>query len=683
MSVGNGVIVGASASVSAESRRARTAENFLPDCKYTLRYEFERNQKFELKSGGNAVAGKLPDIIAVYSGEETRLQRIFSESSLSPQFRYLNRNYWSAALLTLLLRMWKTREISSALQNPSAQKEPSDKPFLSKALGRSVDISKVKITIQTDEKRLNNAIKSKDDFLTFLNRIFLGKTKFEDTPEMLCNRLCGKITSRSDGAEMFSSNEGDGRFVEGKLLFDLLSKASVGEKRVLSDISIQIPVQNGEHVELSLLSEGEKKMILIKAILETCFDTNTLLLLDEPDAHVYEGRKEELLKMLLDYSEKKIQIVMTTHSPGLVHKALSEKNAQVLWMRGDKGIMDASDSASLLKEMNAEEFSHFWDAMGFLQRPLALFEGPSDVKYIRKAMELLGRRQDADFLPAGSSGSATDFLSSLLNMFPDRTIFAFFDHDEAGKQGAQSMIRFLFKDAGNAENIGGTEPTSEQIKQAQKGLERSHKGISIEEAGQRMSSQKESKRNKEKRKTEKSSPVCLAISALSGFKDPDTAASNYPNVTVHFIPLKDGVKAEKGFQIEDYFSYSVICKIVEDEIRLQVNQLSVGLSDPKTINMFSSSNLDLKNIVKAKLNNEKKLNELTTDDVKGFEILWERIRKLAEAVKNDGRSQSESEKEAAPSDSPESRARVLPDMSSAFPDQSGKEKHRNSWPDKK
>ena len=226
MSVGNSVIVGASASVSAESRRARTAENFLPDCKYTLRYEFERNQKFELKSGGNAVAGKLPDIIAVYSGEETRLQRIFSESSLSPQFRYLNRNYWSAALLTLLLRMWKTREISSALQNPSAQKEPSDKPFLSKALGRSVDISKVKITIQTDEKRLNNAIKSKDDFLTFLNKGF----------EILWERI----------RKLAEAVKTDGRSQSESEKEAAPSDSPESRARVLPDMSSAFPDQSGK-----------------------------------------------------------------------------------------------------------------------------------------------------------------------------------------------------------------------------------------------------------------------------------------------------------------------------------------------------------------------------------------------------------------------------------------------------
>ena len=334
-------------------------------------------------------------------------------------------------------------------------------------------------------------------------------------------------------------------------------------------------------------------MILIGAMLEACADKNTLLLLDEPDAHVHEGRKEELLQMLLGYPQT--QIVMTTHSPGLVHKALSEKNAQVIWMRGSNGITDASNEDRLFKEMDKEEFYQFWGAMCAIDRPLALFEGPSDVKYVRKAAELLNVPLDVDFLSAGGSGTATDFLTFLLEMFPRRRMFIFFDHDKAGQDGARVAMDSL------------TTATPAQIQS----VKEKYPGCRDKDAQKILSTQ---------RKTWEKS--------LSQFNDPKTDDSNYPNVRVCFIPPKNNA-AEGGFQIEDYFDDSVIREIVNEKI----DEISRSLSHPATIN--SLPNLNLKDIVKNALKDEKTMRKLTKDNVEGFRVLLDKIRKLAEDIEPD------------------------------------------------
>ena len=61
------------------------------------------------------------------------------------------------------------------------------------------------------------------------------------------------------------------------------------------------------------MSEGEKKLILVKTVLEILSDEKTLVLMDEPDAHLHEGRKPALCNMMREYPNR--QIVIATHSP--------------------------------------------------------------------------------------------------------------------------------------------------------------------------------------------------------------------------------------------------------------------------------------------------------------------------------------------------------------------------------
>lgn len=65
------------------------------------------------------------------------------------------------------------------------------------------------------------------------------------------------------------------------------------------------------------LSEGEKKLILIECITKILGDKDSLVLLDEPDAHTHIALKKELLKAISDFEG---QTIMTTHSPMFLNK---------------------------------------------------------------------------------------------------------------------------------------------------------------------------------------------------------------------------------------------------------------------------------------------------------------------------------------------------------------------------
>ena len=64
-------------------------------------------------------------------------------------------------------------------------------------------------------------------------------------------------------------------------------------EKIIKDIIIQID----DDITVEQLSEGEKKLILVKTVLEILSDEKTLVLMDEPDAHlqVYLKMMEGLL----------------------------------------------------------------------------------------------------------------------------------------------------------------------------------------------------------------------------------------------------------------------------------------------------------------------------------------------------------------------------------------------------
>lgn len=68
-------------------------------------------------------------------------------------------------------------------------------------------------------------------------------------------------------------------------------------EKIIKDIIIQID----DDITVEQLSEGEKKLILVKTVLEILSDEKTLVLMDEPDAHLHEGRKPALCNMMREY----------------------------------------------------------------------------------------------------------------------------------------------------------------------------------------------------------------------------------------------------------------------------------------------------------------------------------------------------------------------------------------------
>jgi predicted ATP-dependent endonuclease of OLD family len=109
--------------------------------------------------------------------------------------------------------------------------------------------------------------------------------------------------------------------------------------------------------------------------------------MDEPDAHIHEGRKPALCSMMREYPNR--QIVIATHSP-IIAQLSNEKEIIMLEQEGGKATLLTDEKIDKIKRLSGTS----WDVIGQgmmlkSNRPLVVFEGKTDVMYVKRALDLL------------------------------------------------------------------------------------------------------------------------------------------------------------------------------------------------------------------------------------------------------------------------------------------------------
>lgn len=359
------------------------------------------------------------NVVALYSGEDLRLFDNFYfpkyDSYLKDVYRngyigkmgmyYVNKYLWNIALLTLIT---------------FSENLPDVQAFLATELGIVGDsyIKHVRITFNFKDydKNTNNLLKN------FINTINPNQDKGKEytIQEWRTNINSLVVNSEAEPIETFNY-----------LMQAFMPKTfKIIEK-------IQILFSNG--ITLESLSEGEKKLILIKAVLEFVADENALLLLDEPDANIHESRKSKLYKLLKDIPNR--DIVMTSHSP-ILAKIADKSELKYLESKEGKVYQVSTDKLNLVRKLSADEWN-IMEAGGFLnsEKTLVLFEGKSDVDFVKRAIELLKEDEpkydkiDVDFLSFNGTGNAETFLKNIRTITETKEIIFFFDRDDGGKDG--------------------------------------------------------------------------------------------------------------------------------------------------------------------------------------------------------------------------------------------------------
>lgn len=207
---------------------------------------------------------------------------------------------------------------------------------------------------------------------------------------------------------------------------------------------------NGYNSEF--MSEGEKKLMVIKFILESIADEESLVLLDEPDSHIHISRKKDL-KDYFDSFDHRDNII-TSHSPTMT--ATFEDSAIIMLdTEGGKARVIDSDKQKIVSELTRDMWS-LQEQNIFLtsHKDILLLEGEWDEAYLtaaKNAFHKNGEFTDIDFacLPCGGADQLVR-LQSRFTPKANQMLFAFWDADKAGIDA----MREVFNENYTKKNFG-------------------------------------------------------------------------------------------------------------------------------------------------------------------------------------------------------------------------------------
>lgn len=323
--------------------------------------------------------GYLPtNVIALYSGEDKRWWHGYYEPfytqyirkikagvphTTAPKMYYINKYYWDIALLTLIY--------SSA---------DDDKAFLKNKIGIEI-VNHILLFygLLGTQKCKSELLKS---FLDTINTLSTYRTEENEEPIFLYE-MQDKDIFNTYGIHVYKGNAAtkdfflftDAKFLanrpeEGfnyfeKQVFDFFAQAYMPkDKKVIKDIEIICNGYSAKH-----LSEGEKKLILIRAVLSFVADENSLILFDEPDANIHESRKQDLYHLYSEFSEFNRQMVVATHSPTFVD--ISEVEQLRFLRQSENGF------AEIIEEDKIDAIRNLTGSRNnaFLEKPMLYCEG--------------------------------------------------------------------------------------------------------------------------------------------------------------------------------------------------------------------------------------------------------------------------------------------------------------------
>lgn len=346
-------------------------------------------------------------IVIIYSGEEDRLWRncidpfyqdyireinktathgIPSKPDSLPQILYINKYYWHVSLLGLIC--------SDLIDN---------KLFI-KEIMKIDKVDKIKFYFKRDNYK-NYASSNTLEFIKSIDK------KSEYT------------------LDTFKKTINEKGYISDDVFKYLYVAYTPRDTKILENIIIKF---NGQ-LTVEDLSEGEKKLLLIKAALEFAGQEDTLFVLDEPDAHVHVTNKEEITKAFEPYKNNR-QIIFTTHSPTLVNCLEDE----CLYMINNGEFISKRKQDKLNYLIGDSWSKHQMGALLSSRKKLILFvEGKHDKTHIINAFAKLKddyKGIDFDVFSIGGESKIRPLMTGLYEAqeFEDKTYIAIFDNDSAG-----------------------------------------------------------------------------------------------------------------------------------------------------------------------------------------------------------------------------------------------------------
>ena len=147
-------------------------------------------------------------------------------------------------------------------------------------------------------------------------------------------------------------------------------------------------------------------MILIACITQILGDESSLLLLDEPDAHVHIECKKKILETIEQYNG---QTIFTTHSPVWANQIQKGNKNNIVLLKDGQRI--DTDPINKLEAISGEDIDFISSSIVVGSKFVLVVEGISDVRCLTKAIEVWSRKdakykrlESIKLLSAGGSG---------------------------------------------------------------------------------------------------------------------------------------------------------------------------------------------------------------------------------------------------------------------------------------
>lgn len=362
----------------------------------------------------------LPDkVIACYSGEDQRLwnnfykphyDRFFNDAIKNvyqePEMIYINKYHWTIALISLLC---SDRE--------------DIKHFLSNIFNVNGKIDNSEISVQI-----------------LFNNVNIDKFKQTDAAKFV-RRLQAEEDLRISHIATYDIGARDNADHCRKLYFYLylLSLPKINDINKVSKAIESIDISINDF-NIDKLSEGHKKLILIKFITTIIGTENSIILLDEPDAHTHIASKKDILTSIQNCQS---QTILTTHSPVFIDMMVFDNLRYI-----ESGSIINMDRIRAIAKISDGGISILNGALILSSlKPLILVERIGDVNYINKSIELLGNNNPAyslscDILFMGGAGeNAKQFIDKIRPHINDKKkVLVIFDRDDSGAEGMKKIV---------------------------------------------------------------------------------------------------------------------------------------------------------------------------------------------------------------------------------------------------
>ena len=241
------------------------------------------------------------------------------------------------------------------------------------------------------------------------------------TAQVLRN-LCFQIYEKDPGHETWK--ELCGR-IDSLFGVELQPPKYIAER---GELSMEYREQNGAQLDLSASGRGLQQTLLLLAHLYA--NPKTVLLLDEPDAHLEILRQRQIYQILTETAEKQgAQVIAASHSEVVLNEAATR--GQVIAFVGRPHVLTDRGS-QVLKALSDIGFEQYYQAE---QTGWVLYlEGATDLAMLREFARLLGHaankrleRPFVNYVANNRPQKARDHFNGLQEAKPDLVGIAIFD----------------------------------------------------------------------------------------------------------------------------------------------------------------------------------------------------------------------------------------------------------------